>query len=180
MRELIENSDIENLVLFRHGKAQNLHDADSDFDRKLTETGKKEANAQGQRLKNSGFVPDVVLVSSAARAIETWEQVKDYFPNAEVVVKDKLYLASCRTYLKKATTCGAKNVMIIAHDPGLHELSRYFVLGGKHLLPEDMHGDVAMLVFDFPTAGIAWFKRDINAPIQMTLKQYFKTIPIAD
>jgi phosphohistidine phosphatase len=179
MENILNNSAIENLVLFRHGKAQKIYDAADDFSRELTERGQRDAENQAIRLKDAGFTPDVALVSSAARAFQTWQKANLIFPDCREIVLDRLYLAAPRTYLKEVVASGAKNVVLIAHDPGLHELCRYFMLGGGAINPENVTNEEAMLLFELPTAGVAWFTRDESAKNGMTLKKYFKPIKLA-
>lgn len=179
MENPLKNSAIENLVLFRHGKAQKIYDADDDFSRQLTERGQKDAENQAIRLKEAGFRPDIALVSSAARAFQTWENAQLIFPDCREIILDKLYLAAPRTYLNSVIESGAKNVVLIAHDPGLHELCRFFMLGGGAINPENVTNEEAMLLFELPTAGAAWFMRDQNAKNCMKLKKYFKPIKLA-
>ena len=176
MDNIFKNSAIENLVIFRHGKAQKIYDADDDFSRQLTERGQRDAENQAVRLKEAGFNADMALVSTAARAAQTWEKAHGVFPDCRAKLLDKFYLAAPKIYLNEAIACGEKNVMLIAHDPGLHELCRYFMFGGGAINSEDISNEQALLLFELPTAGVAWFTRDDNAKSGMVLKHYFKPI----
>ena len=176
MDNIFKNSAIENLVIFRHGKAQKIYDVDDDFSRGLTERGQRDAENQASRLKEAGFKPDIALVSTAARAAQTWERAHGFFPDSQAKLLDKFYLAAPKIYLNEAIASGKKNVMLIAHDPGLHELCRYFMFGGGTINPGDINNEEALLLFELPTAGLAWFTRDDNAKSGMVLKRYFKPI----
>ncbi len=171
---LFKNSVIENFVIFRHGKAQRPYDADDDYSRNLVERGIKEAKSQAQRLFEIGFVPDIVLVSSANRALQTWQAAKEVFPNAKEIITRDLYLASPNIYWHNALETKAQNVMLIAHDPGLHDLCRYFLKGNSETI------DAHYLAADLPTAGIAWFKRDKDIKSGMKLISHLRPIKTAD
>lgn len=162
-RKIIKNSQLQNLVIFRHGKAERPYEASDDFSRNLVELGKKQSLAQASKLKELGFSPDVVIVSSAFRASQTWDMAAQVFADASPIITRELYLASPEFYLHKAISTGAKSVMIIAHDPGLHALCRTFLKGGAR----DQMSDLLRL--DLPTAGVAWFQKDENAKSMMRL-----------
>lgn len=162
-RKIVKDSQIQNLVIFRHGKAERPYDANDDFSRNLVETGKKQSLEQAIKLKELGFAPDLVLVSSAFRATQTWDMVAQVFPDAIPIITRELYLASPEFYLRKAVQTGAAAVMIIAHDPGLHALCRTFLKGGA----KDTKSDLLRL--DLPTAGVAWFQKDEKAKSLMRL-----------
>jgi len=158
------------LVLFRHGKAVRPDAAPDDFQRALTERGHQEAATQARRLADAGFVADIALVSSAVRATETWDEAARYFPVAEKRITRSLYLAAPETYRAAAETCGGTAVIVIAHDPGLHDLS-------CTLLMDDRDGarsrEGRALLDHMPTAGIAWFSR-ANGSANWKLKAHFR------
>lgn len=173
-KKALENSKLENLVLFRHGKAQRPYDAPDDFSRELIERGKKDSLAQAQRLNNLGFWPDLVLVSSALRASQTWDETAKIYLGVKYIVTRDLYLASPELYMRLVIECGAKNVMLIAHDPGLHDLSKLF-LKGNELTP-----DAQYLRIDMPTSGIAWFRNDAAIKSHMRFIAHLRPIRTAD
>jgi phosphohistidine phosphatase len=159
---------LTDLVLFRHAKAVRPHEARDDFERGLTAGGVDQAKAQGARLREAGFVPDVALVSTAFRAAQTWEAVAGLFPDTKVRLTRTLYLASPTVYLETAENVKATKVLLIAHDPGLHELARWFTKGLKGASPE-----IDSLRAELPTSGVAWFVADASTKNGFGLKQYF-------
>lgn len=158
---------LENLVLFRHGKAQRPYDAPDDFSRELVQRGRDEAFSQANRLFASGFRPDIACVSTALRASQTWDCAAPVFGDCKTLLTRELYHASADKYLEIAKSALVKNVMIIAHDPGLHELCRYFLRGSA----KDNSNN--MLHFGFPTASIAWFTKDSQNRNGFELVQFF-------
>jgi phosphohistidine phosphatase len=160
---------LTDLVLFRHGKAVRPHEARDDFERGLTPTGILQANVQAVRLKEAGFRPDLALVSTAFRAAQTWEAASQHFPDIPVRLTRALYLAAPDVYLDAAEGSKMSHVMIIAHDPGLHELARWFTKGKKGTSLE-----IDALRSELPTSGIAWFVTDSSAKHGFSLKHYFE------
>jgi phosphohistidine phosphatase len=158
---------LTDLILFRHAKAVRPHEARDDFERGLTPEGRVTAQAQGRRLREAGFVPDVALISTAFRAAQTWEAVTPLFPDTHVRLTRTLYLASPTVYLETAEALKMGKVLLIAHDPGLHELARWFTKSQKGASAE-----VDALRAELPTSGVAWFVADPAARHGYTLKRY--------
>jgi phosphohistidine phosphatase len=159
---------LTDLVLFRHAKAVRPHEARDDFERCLTPTGVAQAAAQAARLNEAGFRPDLAIVSTAFRAAQTWEAIDDVYHNVPVRLTRTLYLATPQIYLDTAEAAGKSKVMIIAHDPGLHELARFFTKGQKGVSAE-----IDSLRAELPTSGVAWFVSDAGAKNGFALKRYF-------
>ena len=60
------------LLLLRHAKTERAEAGERDRDRKLTNRGRNDAPVIGTFMAKHGLVPDLALVSPAARAQETW------------------------------------------------------------------------------------------------------------
>jgi phosphohistidine phosphatase len=143
---------MKRLILLRHGKAESTAPAGGDFERGLTERGRSESALIGRELAAAGFSPDMVLVSTARRAMETWEAACAAFPKARMAPARELYHASPAA-LSEAIEAAAANagaLMIVGHNPGLHELT-------LALAPRDK---AAGLGDGFPTAAAAVFQVD--------------------
>lgn len=115
---------MDRLILLRHGKAERSA-AGGDIARRLTDRGRRDAAIMAGVLKDAGLIPDLVLVSSAARTQDTWAAVRPNFPDAKVEHRRDLYLASELTLWSLAESLGetAHTVMIIGHNPGLQALT---------------------------------------------------------
>jgi phosphohistidine phosphatase len=115
---------MDRLILFRHGKAERSAPG-GDIARRLTERGRRDAELMGRVLAEQGLVPDLALVSSAARTQETWDAASPAFPGAKLLVRRDLYLAEEAVIVDLAETLGesAGTVMVIGHNPGLHMLT---------------------------------------------------------
>ena len=144
---------MQRLILLRHGKADSVSALGGDLERGLTDRGRRDAALMGRVLADAGFLPDLVLVSSARRASETWEEVAPAFPGAKVEYSRSLYLAS-REHLNHAvdaTGDSADCLMIVGHNPGVHELA--IACAGAAAL------DDTGLLDSFPTSAAAVFSR---------------------
>jgi phosphohistidine phosphatase len=114
---------LQRLILLRHGKAENRAASGEDIDRELTERGRADSRAMGERLFREELIPDLVLCSTAARAEQTWEAAAPAFPpGVKVEYVRQLYNASADVLLEAARDAGAASVMVVAHNPGMHTL----------------------------------------------------------
>jgi len=139
------------LILMRHAKAAANSDTGEDFDRALAARGLEDAPTIGEALAGAGADPEIVLVSAARRTRQTWGLIDSWFPGAEVRFLDKLYLADTDTLVRAAEETGLQRVMIVAHNPGLHELASRLAHRNNPL--------EAAVRAKFPTAAGAVFTR---------------------
>ncbi|MDD2876030.1 MAG: histidine phosphatase family protein [Acidiphilium sp.] len=142
------------LILMRHAKAARARDDETDHARPLTLAGRDAALRLRASLRVLGIEPDVVLVSSARRAMETLECVAfwDEQPNIEVL--DTLYMAPASRLLELIGGLREtmRSVMVIGHNPGLLELALNLAAGATS--PTAAH---KTLNEGFPTARLVDF-----------------------
>jgi phosphohistidine phosphatase len=145
------------LMLLRHAKTE--HDAPSgrDRDRRLDHRGRNDAAEIGGWIGRHPPFPDLVLVSPAIRAHQTWEvaweAMKDQAPQPQVELLPELYGADPSQLLqtiRTVSTTDPQRLMVIGHNPGMHELA--LALGGSG----DSAGRKA-LADNLPTSGLAIF-----------------------
>jgi phosphohistidine phosphatase len=150
---------MDRLILLRHGKAEPDSESGEDFDRRLAPRGVQESADMGARLADMGFLPQVALVSPAARAKATWESAQAAFPNAETRFLDHLYHADSETIRRAAEAAGASaaTVMMVGHNPGMQELTIRLLQEGA--APSSL---IAKAQRNFPTAAAAVFLFDAN------------------
>lgn len=150
---------MDRLILFRHGKAEAESESGEDFDRRLAPRGVEEAAQTAGRLAALGFAPDLALVSAAARTRGTWAAAAAAFPKAQVRFEDSLYNAASGEIRRAAQRAGgaAGTVMMIGHNPGLHELAVRLMLEGSASPSE-----IAQAQRGFPTAAAAVFEIDAH------------------
>src|SRR5690242_529305 len=119
------------LILFRHAKAAPRAPSGEDIDRPLDEKGLADAALMGRVLAGEGLTPDLALVSSSRRTRETWAQLAAAFPNARAVVCDGLYNATAEEILAEIGAAEPSGtLMVVAHNPGLHELAIELLIEG--------------------------------------------------
>lgn len=144
---------MDRLILMRHGKAEAGAPGGDDFGRRLADRGVRESAAMARLLAERGFVPDVALVSTARRTRETWAAAEPAFPGAEVRFERGLYLADPEAIWSTASLEDAATVMIVGHNPGIHELALRLLEKGASPASAQAHQG-------FPTAAVAVFAFD--------------------
>jgi phosphohistidine phosphatase len=144
------------LLLLRHAKAERLQAGGRDRDRPLAERGRADAMRLGHYLVRHSFTPDLAMVSPAARTRETWTLACEAFPDAPATQhEDRLYDASVYDILGAAqeTPSTIRTLLIVGHNPGLHELALLLVASGdldaRQRLTEGF-STCALAVVDFP------------------------------
>lgn len=113
------------LLLLRHGKSD--WDAGTDdFHRPLKTRGVRGAQRIGTWLQQQGLIPDLILSSTATRALLTAELAANCMGlGRQQIQREKtLYLADLKQLLKVLNQCpeSAQRVMLIGHNPGLEDL----------------------------------------------------------
>ena len=148
---------MDRLILLRHGKAESESVSGDDFDRRLAPRGVTESAAMARTLAELGFMPNVALVSPAARTRETWAAAEAAFPGAKVAFDGDLYNSDSEGVRRAAQAVGrtAGTVLVIGHNPGLQELTVRLLMEGhapSTLIHRAQHR--------FPTAAASVFLFD--------------------
>jgi phosphohistidine phosphatase len=140
------------LLLFRHAKSRRDQPGVKDHDRDLAPRGERAAPLMGRLLAQEGLVPDRVLCSSAKRALRTWRLAVRELGGAEpeTVFSREFYMASPERLLELIRRHGgpARRLVLVGHNPGLHELALLLVGEGNA-------GLRASLGEKLPTAALA-------------------------
>ena len=113
------------LHLLRHAKSSRDDDV-GDHQRPLSRRGREAARIVGRDLPEAAGAIDLVLCSSAARTRETLElALAGFAAPPRCLIEDELYLADrSRLILRLQRLCDSdNNVLVIGHNPGLHELA---------------------------------------------------------
>ncbi|WEX07418.1 histidine phosphatase family protein [Chelativorans sp. AA-79] len=114
------------LYLVRHAEASHPKAGGADFDRPLSERGKRDAAMLGITMRTEGFRPAFVLCSSALRARQTWEGVARGFaaPFPETTYLSELYRGDAADYqILIATAPVADSLLVVGHNPMVQELA---------------------------------------------------------
>jgi phosphohistidine phosphatase len=148
---LIVGPIMRRLLLFRHAAAEPADAATSDLQRALTAQGRSDAAVIGAYLASHVFRPDRVLVSPATRTRETWQQAMAALQTApEPAFDARLHSATAQTLFAviKETPDQSRTLLVLGHNPGLHELAMLLIATGEIDLRERLREN-------FPTAGLA-------------------------
>jgi phosphohistidine phosphatase len=144
------------LILLRHAKTERAEPGERDRDRKLMKRGRSDASMIGAYMARHGLVPDLALVSPATRAQETWLLAAAAFAKAPpMLTNDRIYNADTEKLLgvvgephKQAHT-----VIVVGHNPGLHDLAVLLIASGEVKARERIRGKLptsGLVVIDLP------------------------------
>ncbi len=115
---------MQRLILMRHAKTEPWSEGIDDHARALTPVGHDAAKRMAAVLKAEGWSPEKAIISTARRTRETWAHLSDVFGTCDMALEDDLYLAGERGVAEIiADNDGARTLIIIGHNPGLHDLS---------------------------------------------------------
>ena len=144
------------LLLLRHAKSSWDDPGLSDHARPLNARGRRAAAAMAAAMRDLGLAPEVVLVSSARRTLQTLEALTPFEDGALVEPMDSLYLAPWTRLLEaiQAAPATARSLLLIGHNPGLHELA--VALAGAEALARG-GPDARRLAEAYPTGALAEF-----------------------
>jgi phosphohistidine phosphatase len=133
------------LYIFRHAKAA-AEGREGDALRPLMKRGRKAAAAMAQYLAKLEPSPGLVLCSTSLRTRETLDAILPALQNEpELLFEEALYLASASRLLERLQRLPdeAGSVLLIGHNPGLHQLAA------------SLASEPGALADSFPTAGLA-------------------------
>lgn len=139
------------LVLIRHSKAAA---GELDHERPLADRGSHDAAAVGRWLASAGVVPDLVVVSTALRAQQTWELAASVLGSSpEVVADHRMYVNTVGGLLAivHETPDEVGTLVLVGHNPSIGELA----VGLDDGAGDD--GARAALARSYPTSGVACF-----------------------
>ncbi|WP_417248486.1 SixA phosphatase family protein [Celeribacter sp.] len=142
------------LILMRHAKSSWDDPLNSDYDRPLNSRGRDAANLMGGWLKSKGYLPDEVILSSAARTMETGERVLAAAGVSPVTKPMRaLYHAPDFQILRTLAQATGETVLLIAHNPGIGDFASHFA-AAPHSHPDFVR---------YPTAATTVF--EVDAPM---------------
>jgi len=115
---------MKTLIITRHGKTVQ---GSPDISRKLTERGFKDIKLIASELQKYDLIPDLIISSPAIRALETANQVSEYFHdrNIPIITKDYMYpgyLNDIFDFIPGYFSPTKNIVMIVGHNPSLEIL----------------------------------------------------------
>jgi phosphohistidine phosphatase len=150
---------MKTLIIVRHAKAEILPQGKTDFERKLTDSGKKDAEKIANHLSELIACPNVFIASTAKRAWSTAKRFAKAFQVNEnkIVPEKKIFEAHADTLIELVKELDDKNnsAIIFGHNPGLSQLAYFYTCDSSIELPTC---GVAIISFDI----IKWQDADYN------------------
>ena len=144
------------LLLLRHAKSSWDDRGLPDHERPLNPRGRRAAGAIRTAMVDLGLVPDLVLVSTAVRTRQTMEALEPWPETPLIEPEPRLYNASSDELLDvvRGVTETVRSVLLIAHNPGLHELAMELVgPGGMNFSDATLR----QLADGYPSGALAEF-----------------------
>lgn len=141
---------VKTLLVLRHAKSSWSRPELTDHDRPLNKRGKRSAPLMGALLDEQGIVPDLIISSTARRAIDTARRVAEAAGyEGDIEARRELYHAEPQTYLEAIAHVADAfdRVMVVGHNPGMEMLVSH--LAGHYER--------------FPTAALAQLTLSIEA-----------------
>jgi phosphohistidine phosphatase len=140
---------MKRLIILRHAKSSWNQPELADFDRPLNKRGRRDAPRMGKLIAELGFVPDIIISSSAKRARDTINLAANAFDyDGEIILTRDLYAASPDSYFHVLCklTDDIESALVVGHNPGLEDLFEE-ITGGYERLPT---AALAVIDLDIP------------------------------
>jgi phosphohistidine phosphatase len=137
------------VVLLRHGKSSWSDSTLADIDRPLAPRGERASRKLAKYMRRKRIQPALVLCSPSLRTRQTLEAVESSLGERSAVkVVAELYAASEQELLERlrALPESVGSVMLVGHNPGLHNLALVLASRGS---------DLPQLEEKFPTGALA-------------------------
>lgn len=122
--------------------------APTDRERPLTDHGLSQAAALGDDMRRREFVPDFIFCSPSKRTQQTLDKL--LFEGTPCEHPDRMYNAPAGDLLNfiQNTNDDIQNLMVIAHNPGIHQLA--------HMLSKEEISDAySRLLQGYPPASLS-------------------------
>lgn len=141
---------MKTLYLVRHAKSSWKFEELSDHDRPLNKRGRSDAPLIGQELADRNVEVDLIISSSAVRALTTATLVAKElgFPLEKIGVQEELYHTEAEDLVKFAQSLPDEydSVMLVGHNPAITEAINAL--------------SAEKTIANLPTSGVAGFSFD--------------------
>lgn len=145
---------VRTIILLRHAKSSWSDPTLADIDRPLAPRGERASRSIAEYIRRKKIHPDLVLCSPSLRTRQTLGAIEPSLGKRSTVeVVPALYAASETELLEQlqALPHSIGSVMLIGHNPGLHDLARVLASRGA---------DLRQLEEKFPTGALATLVAD--------------------
>ena len=116
---------MKTILLLRHAKSSWKDAGQTDHARPLNKRGLRDAPRMGRLIAEQNLTPNLIVSSSAVRAMHTAKAVAEAIDGlTPLVEEDELYLASPRAYIDTARYLeeSFQRILFVGHNPGISEL----------------------------------------------------------
>ena len=120
----------------RHAESSNDYRDLADHDRPLNARGLSDARRVADALAERGWLPQLVLVSSSTRTLETLEGMAPRIRGAKIGIRPEIYHAGISTLLiQLEDMLGEGTTMILGHNPGSEVLINHLTGEWREMPP---------------------------------------------
>ncbi len=120
----------------RHAESSNDYLDLADHDRPLNARGLSDARRVADALAERGWLPQLVLVSSSTRTLETLEGMAPRIGGAKTDIRPEIYHAGISTLLiQLEDMLGEGTTMILGHNPGSEVLINHLTGEWREMPP---------------------------------------------
>ena len=129
---------MKTLLVMRHAKSDWGAASGGDHERVLARRGIRAARKVGRFLTNSEMTPDLILSSTAVRALTTAEVAAEAGEwGCEIVTNRDLYASEPERVLDvvRETESGVDRLLIAGHEPTWSTLVTWLIGGGRVRMP---------------------------------------------
>lgn len=111
------------LLVMRHGKSERGPEFPTDHERPLAERGRRDAPRMAKLMQQQGVAPDLIVSSTAERALTTAQLVQDELGDVELRQEPAIYASGVDDLLSVVCSLpdSAERVLLVGHNPGLEE-----------------------------------------------------------
>src|SRR5260221_9732237 len=116
---------MKTLHLLRHAKSSWKDPGLDDHDRPLSKRGRETAKGIAAYLRRAKIAPDLVICSTAVRARQTFDPIAKTTKPPKIVLEKGIYEVAQEKIWKHLWKLpeSAECVILIGHNPGLHDLA---------------------------------------------------------
>ena len=145
---------MKSLHLLRHAKSSWKDPGLNDHDRPLSKRGQT-AKMMAAYLRRAKIAPDLVICSTAMRALQTLDPIAKAKKPPKIVLEREIYGGTQRALWEQLWNLpeSANSVLLIGHNPALHNLA-------LELAHDDLNNLLPSTGGNFPTGAMASFRFD--------------------
>ena len=148
---------VRRLIVMRHAKSSWKDPNLDDHDRPLNKRGRRDAPIVADGIFDRGWIPELILVSSSKRTLQTLEGMSHRMGKTPFEVRSGIYHATVIDLMEELENMlDNGTTMIIGHNPGLEILVNH-LSGEWHTMPTA----TAVLLFH---SGSSWSVEAVIRP----------------